>query len=242
MSFILDALKKSETERQRQSVPGLMDTRIATRPTRLPLWVVLLAVLLLANVIVLAVVLIRSNSTPAVAANGGASRTAAVLPPPAAPESNPADHFSPMDTNPVNPMYAPEIPVPPATTPAESAAPATPPRLTAVPRLADELKVPPLRSVRRADPVLTDEDAKADNDEVLPTINELSLSGSQTLPELHLDVHVYGTKPTDRFVFINMRKYHEGATLQEGPTVEHIRRDGVILNYHGLRFLLPRQS
>jgi hypothetical protein len=39
-----------------------------------------------------------------------------------------------------------------------------------------------------------------------------------------------------------MRKYHEGTTLQEGPTVEHIRRDGVILNFHGLRFLLPRQS
>lgn len=240
MSFILDALKKSETERQRQSVPGLMDTRIATRPARLPLWVVLLGVLLLANVIVLAVVLIRSNSAPAVAANGGAARKSAAAP--AAPESNAADHFSPMDAAPANPVYAPEIPVTPTTTPAENAAPASPPRLTAVPRLADELKAPPLRSVRRADPVLTDEDAKADSDEVLPTINELSLSGSQTLPELHLDVHVYGTKPSERFVFINMRKYHEGTTLQEGPTVEHIRRDGVILNYHGLRFLLPRQS
>ncbi len=240
MSFILDALKKSETERQRQSVPGLMDTRIATRPARLPLWVVLLGVLLLANVIVLAVVLIRSNSAPAVAANGGAARKSAATP--AAPESNAADHFSPMDAAPANPVYAPEIPVTPTTTPAENAAPASPPRLTAVPRLADELKAPPLRSVRRADPVLTDEDAKADSDEVLPTINELSLSGSQTLPELHLDVHVYGTKPSERFVFINMRKYHEGTTLQEGPTVEHIRRDGVILNYHGLRFLLPRQS
>ena len=242
MSFILDALKKSETERQRQSVPGLMDTRIATRPARLPLWVVLLGVLLLANVIVLAVVLIRSNSTP-VAANAGALRKSAAGPAsPAAPESNAADHFSPMDAAPASPVYAPEIPVTPTTMPAENAAPAAAPRLTAVPRLADELKAPPLRSVRRPDPVLTDEDAKADSDEVLPTINELSLSGSQTLPELHLDVHVYGTKPSERFVFINMRKYHEGTTLQEGPTVEHIRRDGVILNYHGLRFLLPRQS
>jgi general secretion pathway protein B len=245
MSFILDALKKSETERQRQSVPGLMDTRIATRSNRLPIWVVLLGVLLLANVIVLAVVLIRSNSKPAVAAKGGEARNRAALVAsgaPAVPESNAADHFSPMDAAPANPVYAPEIPVAPTTTPAENAAPVSPPRLTAVPRLADELKAPPLRSVRRADPVLTDEDAKADSDEVLPTINELSLSGTQSLPELHLDVHVYGTKPSERFVFINMRKYHEGTTLQEGPTVEHIRRDGVILNYHGLRFLLPRQS
>jgi general secretion pathway protein B len=246
MSFILDALKKSETERQRQSVPGLMDTRVASRRNRLPIWAVLLGVLLVINVIVLAVVLMRSNSaprtasgpapgTPAPATAGAATAAAATAG---------ADHFSPMDPNPANPVYAPEIPVAaaPAQTPVDNAAPMTPPRPAAVPRLVDDLKVPPLRSARRADPVLTDEDAKADSDEVLPTINELSLSGSQSLPELHLDVHVYGSKPSERFVFINMRKYHEGTTLQEGPTVEHIRRDGVILNFHGLRFLLPRQS
>ena len=32
------------------------------------------------------------------------------------------------------------------------------------------------------------------------------------------------------------------ASLPEGPLVEHIRRDGVVLNYQGLRFILPRQS
>jgi hypothetical protein len=95
--------------------------------------------------------------------------------------------------------------------------------------------------VHRRDPLLNDEDFKADDEEVLPTVNEISLTGAQALPELHLDVHVFATKSTERFVYINMRKYHEGATLQEGPTVERIRRDGVILNYHALRFLLPRQ-
>jgi general secretion pathway protein B len=252
MSFILDALKKSETERQRQSVPGLMDTRVASRRNRLPIWAVLLGVLLVINVIVLAVVLMRSNSAPRTA--GGPAPGAPAAGAPAAARAAPsdtasaasaaADHFSPMDPNPANPVYAPEIPVAaaPTQTPVDNAAPTTPPRPAAVPRLVDDLKVPPLHSARRADPVLTDEDAKADSDEVLPTINELSLSGSQSLPELHLDVHVYGSKPSERFVFINMRKYHEGTTLQEGPTVEHIRRDGVILNFHGLRFLLPRQS
>jgi general secretion pathway protein B len=247
MSFILDALKKSETERQRQSVPGLMDTRLTSRRNRLPIWAVALGILLVANVIVLAVMLIRSNSAPRSAAAAAASVPATAPRPPAsdAVGSAAADHFSPMDPNPANPVYAPEIPVAPAATaaqPSDNPAPATPPRPAVVPRLIDELKSPPVHSARRADPVLTDEDAKADSDEVLPTINELNLSGSQTLPELHLDVHVYGNQPSERFVFINMRKYHEGTTLQEGPTVEHIRRDGVILSYHGLRFLLPRQS
>jgi general secretion pathway protein B len=89
--------------------------------------------------------------------------------------------------------------------------------------------------------VLTEEDAEANSQEILPSISEISLSGEQALPELHLDVHVYSTKPADRFVYINMRKYHEGAALQEGPTVERIRRDGVVLNYQNLRFILPRQ-
>ena len=52
MSFILDALKKSEIERQRQSVPGLMDTRMRERRHRLPLWATILAVLLGINLLV----------------------------------------------------------------------------------------------------------------------------------------------------------------------------------------------
>jgi general secretion pathway protein B len=98
-----------------------------------------------------------------------------------------------------------------------------------------------MRFTQHPDPLLTDEGLEANSQEILPSISEISLSGEQALPELHLDVHVYSTKPADRFVYINMRKYHEGAALQEGPTVERIRRDGVVLNYQNLRFILPRQ-
>jgi general secretion pathway protein B len=218
MSFILDALKKSEIERQRQSVPGLMDTRPRPRRNRLPVWVVALGVVLLGiNLLVLTYVLTR-KSAPAVSRPADAASTPAVGAAPPATE-----HFSPLDAAPV---YAPEIPV----AAVESPAPLRPPinRLAAHP-------------ARHVDPLLTDEDAKADNQEVLPSISEISLSGAQALPELHLDVHVYATKTAERFVYINMRKYHEGATLQEGPTVERIRRDGVVLNYQGLRFILPRR-
>jgi general secretion pathway protein B len=69
----------------------------------------------------------------------------------------------------------------------------------------------------------------------------LNLTGAQALPEMHLDVHVYATTPAERFVYVNMRRYHEGNMLQEGPRLERIRRDGVVLDYQGLRFLLPRQ-
>jgi len=139
------------------------------------------------------------------------------------------EHFSPLGGAPV---YAPEIPVPSAETSSTETAP------FAAPRTAGQRVAP--HAFRRPDPVLTNEEA--DNDEILPTINEINLSGAQALPELHLDVHVYATRPADRFVYINMRKYKEGNTLQEGPVLEKIRRDGVVLNYQGLRFVLPRQS
>ena len=110
MSFILDALKKSEIERQRQSMPGLMDAPVSARRSRLPLWAVLLGALLAINVVVLIVVLMR-NSTPAAAPTKPVETRAAAANKPA----NAPDHFSPLDTAPV---YAPEIPVPAAEEPA----------------------------------------------------------------------------------------------------------------------------
>jgi general secretion pathway protein B len=220
MSFILDALKKSEIERQRQSVPGLMDTRVAQRRNRLPGWAIALGVLLAVNLLVLTFVLTRKSAPAAPAARPA---DVAAAPNADAPAPMP-QHFSPLDPAPV---YAPEIPV---------AAPANPVALEPVPPSR-----PAARHVHRSDPLLTDPDAGAQIEELLPSINEISLTGSQALPELHLDVHVYATKPSERFVYINMRKYHEGATLQEGPMLERIRRDGVVLNYQGLRFVLPRQ-
>jgi general secretion pathway protein B len=228
MSFILDALKKSEIERQRQSMPGLMDTPAAARRGRLPLWAVLLAVLLAVNIAVLIVILMRNGAAaPASNLKKHADAAPVAEQPPAA-----AEHFSPLAPAPV---YAPEIPV---TAGGGTASPAA--AIDAPHPIAQ--RSAPRSAQRRADPVLNDEDVQEDSSEVLPTINEINLTGSQALPELHLDVHVYATKPADRFVYINMRKYHEGNALPEGPVIERIRRDGVVLNYRGLRFMLPRQS
>jgi general secretion pathway protein B len=252
MSFILDALKKSEIERQRQTEPGLMDAGILQRRGRWPVWAVLLGLLLAINIVALLVMLMRNGapatrSTPAAHA---AAANAANDDPAAAGVATPGApaHFSPLDSAPV---YAPEIPLSAAT--GASAGNSVPPNARAPLPSVAPLRLPATRAGARAlhrpDPVLTDEDAGSagvsaseDNGELLPSISEINLTGSQTLPELHLDVHVYATKPGDRFVYINMRKYKEGAVLPEGPTVELIRRDGVVLNFQGLRFLLPRQS
>ncbi len=236
MSFILDALKKSEIERQRQTVPGLMDTRVATRHSRLPVWVALLGVLLGINIAVLAFVLMRSGPAAVPAA---AKRTANPAPAAVRPA---AEHFSPLGPAPV---YAPEVPMAaadPAMDPGPEIRTGPGGAISVAPLRGSALHADAPRNTQRADPLLNEPAAKEDADEVLPTFSEMNLTGDQALPEMHLDVHVYGTKAADRFVYINMRKYHEGNTLQEGPTLERIRRDGVVLNFHGLRFVLPRQS
>jgi general secretion pathway protein B len=224
MSFILDALKKSEMERQRQAVPGLMDSGVARSRARFPLWAVALVLLLAVNLVVLLFVL-RRGGTPAAVSPATSTPSPAAAAPPAA--ATP-EHFSPLDGAPV---YAPEIPA------AAEAAAGEP----AVNHRSAGSGAVRARTPQRRDPPPTDEGDKAD-EEVLPSISEINLTGQQALPDLHLDVHVFATKPADRFVYINMRKYREGATLEEGPTLERIRRDGVVLNFRGLRFVLPRQQ
>ena len=69
MSFILDALKKSENERQKQSGPALYEVKVAAPPRRFPVWAVVVGVLLGVNLIVLiAVLLLRDKQDPAIQA------------------------------------------------------------------------------------------------------------------------------------------------------------------------------
>jgi hypothetical protein len=75
----------------------------------------------------------------------------------------------------------------------------------------------------------------------VPSLNELLGEGKMMqLQSLSLDLHVYAARKEDRFVFINLSKYQEGQILKEGPRIEAITNDGVILQYQGERFLLPR--
>jgi general secretion pathway protein B len=240
MSFILDALKKSELERQRQAIPGLVEAGIARPRQRLPGWAIAVCVLLAINLAVLLAVLARGWMNTGLTAPPAAAAIEAQGPHGSAAGAAGDPPWSPLDgaATDAAPVYAPEVPV-------TAAAPmAEPPPIAATSPVARQPLAPgtsSTHSVRRHDPLLNDRNYQPDEEENLPSVSELNLTGAQALPELHLDVHVYATNSTERFVFINMRKYHEGATLQEGPTIERIRRDGVILNYQGLRFLLPRQ-
>ncbi|MCL4792184.1 MAG: general secretion pathway protein GspB, partial [Gammaproteobacteria bacterium] len=78
-------------------------------------------------------------------------------------------------------------------------------------------------------------------DPALPTLDQLLGAGTLDLPPLNLDLLVYNESPSVRFVVINGRKYREGAQLSEGPALESITPEGVILGSRGQRFILNRK-
>ena len=78
MSFILDALKKSENERQRQIGPSLADVQVTRRRQDKPWWAVAVAALLVVNLGVLLIVLTRDGDAKPRA--GRASTEAGTVP------------------------------------------------------------------------------------------------------------------------------------------------------------------
>jgi hypothetical protein len=66
MSFILDALKKSENDRQRQSGPALFEVRVAPPRSKLPLLAIVIVSLLVVNLGVVGWIMLRKPATAAV--------------------------------------------------------------------------------------------------------------------------------------------------------------------------------
>src|ERR1700741_5385867 len=97
MSFILDALKKSESDRQRQGGPALFEVKVAPPRHALPSWAVAIAVLFLANLAVVGRLLWRHAAAPPPAPPPPPRPPPRTEPPPAAaPEPSPsADDLAP---------------------------------------------------------------------------------------------------------------------------------------------------
>lgn len=102
-----------------------------------------------------------------------------------------------------------------------------------------------------AAPAMTAEPVESDRRLLLPddplevlepvTLNELPPTLRERFATLNLDLHVYGDRPEQRFVLINSQRYRTGDWLTEGPLLEAIVPEGVILSYRDARFRLSAQ-
>src|SRR5579885_3729698 len=80
MSFIRDALKKSESERQRQSGPALFEVKIAPPRSRFAAWGAVIGALLVVNFVAVGIVLWRGGAARSAGPAGAGTGAAAPAP------------------------------------------------------------------------------------------------------------------------------------------------------------------
>ena len=212
MSFILDALKKSENSRLRQDHPAIFDAQAAAvRRQGLPRWGIALMVLLGLNLLILAYALWRPSEPPAAVPTVQPESTTASA---AAHTAAAPAQSRPAQSRPA--LSAPALAGPPSAAPTRSmAAPPSDVR----------------RSTPPAFPVSSEESP------TLPSRDDLLAAGA-AIPEANLNMHVYDASPALRFVLLNGQRLREGEVSREGLRVEQILPSGVLLSTGGTSFML----
>lgn len=230
MSYILDALRRAESERDRGQVPGLHAqpapgpvAATPTRPTAVgPALALGLGLLLVAGLAWWAwprgtapETAVVSTTVPAtVPANGGAAAPAVVA--------------SAVATSVVT------VPAPAATAPGPVATPEPPPLPVVV--SAPPPPSPPTPS--RAVPTPTPAPAAAS---APPTVRLADMTAQQRRdwPPLTLGGAVHSDNPASRFIIVNGQLVREGEEAAPGISVERIDARAAILRWRDLRVELP---
>ena len=217
MSYILDALRKADAERDRGNVPGIhaQPSFGGAMPSRTPpaakpwFWLAAGALAVLIGV-ALAWYLMRPSPTAAVATLPAPIATApvAVAPAPAPAPVSPA------------PAAAPRVQV-------------ASPKPEAAPVVRKPKPAPP------PDPVTTAADAKpAATGEKVYTLAELPDDIRRQLPNVAIGGSMYSPKPADRILVINGQVLHEGDRIAPDLVLQQIRLKGALLSFKGYRYTI----
>jgi general secretion pathway protein B len=228
MSFILDALKKSESDRQRQSGPALFEVKVAPPRTGLPPWAIAVAALLVVNLVIVMWMLWRHPATRTSDTSAGVAAL------PTTPARAPPSVSLPAPAPP-----SVSLPAPVAQPPAAAPSPALLPNPGATNGASDNPDDYAPAADPAASPLLGNRVRHGTVDGV-PLYQDAAASPGTRIPQLRLDLHVFALRPQDRFVMINMHKLREGDSLPEGVRVDSITPEGAVLSYSGSRFLLTR--
>jgi general secretion pathway protein B len=232
MSYILDALRRADDERQRhvprtpELTPGPALPATARTPHRFGFGVAAAVVLTAAA----AWLWIAAHAPPDPAGN---DVSAAATPPRQAAAVSPAAPPAVPTPTPPTASPSPETTAPTPRAGAAIAAVALPPPPRADTPETVESKLPPPASEPAIDP--------PPSGSSLPAWRDLPPTQRQALPHPTLDVHVHAPDPARRFVMIGLQKYREGDTLADGSVLERIDAEGVVLEYRGQRYTLPRR-
>ena len=243
MSYILDALRKSDQQRQRGAAPTLLAVQESAVGRKQPAF---LAYGLLAAVLISAGMVIGwlrpwqpEHAAPgrpeSVAAKPLEStpRQPAPAPSEMAPQPKPEPKLQnatrPAQAAPAHSEMAPQRkPQPNPELPARAK-----PQTDGPPRNADAAA--PGRTTAPA-PERPVDAADAAGEQTVISMAELPLSVRQGLPPMTVSVHAYSANPAARMVGIDNRILREGETVVPGLKLEQITPDGMIFSYKEYRF------
>ena len=247
MSYILEALKKSDQQRQQGAAPTLTSVQFPveeTPQTTFPWLVALAAVVFIAGIVI------------GWLQHWNSGQLAATVPPPAervvvqAPKANPpmtvpapvnaaVDTRAPVARNSA-PIQSPESlqTSPPHAAPFAVPVQALPtPAKPTTPIVKDDFPVPAVRipAVVKPEPVVSAKPAGVAEQPVIAKA-ELPPAIQQELPAMSVSLHAYSGKPSNRLVGINDKLLQEGDSLMPGLVLEEITRKDMIFSYKGFRF------
>lgn len=246
MSYILDALRKADSERERGAVPGLHAQPVAVASDDAPAsgWGVwrpwLIAAAFVALLAVVAWLMLERDAAPA----------APNLP--SVPTAAPAAQTTVAPAVPVvPPASAAATGLAPAPAPTAAAPPAPPQSASAALALAPAARKPPPVAARKAVPsapaaVASGTASSAPKGGAIPAdanaggrilaLNELPEEVRRELPPLPIGGSIYSKTPSARLLIINGQLFHENDELAHGLVLEQIRLKTAVLKFKGYRY------
>jgi len=226
VSYILEALKKSDQQRRLGQTPTLQDAPTLTaapgpKPGRKMAGVIIGLLLLAAGILIGGLQPWRSEPPGSTQPSASAER---VLP----------------EIRPVTVVESQSMAEAPLAQPQPAAPQQAAPHLAEDRGIAEAAPVQPAapssETVGMARNMQRDEPASAAKTSVEDIPEQLPGGLQSEIPPLTIAFHAYATRPADRRVMINGEMLRQGETLASGLRVDEITPDGVILGYKGFRF------
>jgi len=260
MSYILEALKKSEQQREIGRVPGITSVHENTAKSVTGNWLWLIVTVLLLNAGLLVLLLWPESEPEPESKSEPATLSAPVREPvqvrqhrpaaaPLVSQPPPLDKPVPRVAQAADIAPLPESPAPEAEETEATAKPAvqgpvTPAAASPAQPQVVQAPRPPVKATPpgRSQVVQSPRPSVKAETPALPVWPQIPTNLFQQLSgNLRLDVHVFSDQPQKRFVLINMHKYKQGEKLQEGPQLDEITPEGAVLSFRGQRFRLQAQ-
>jgi general secretion pathway protein B len=233
MSYILEALKKSDQQRQRGATPTLQAAQVTVAAPKRPVFIYygLLGAVLLVTGIMIGWLQPWQPEQPAFETEPIAAKSPVSISQQAAP--------APLTATPEMPgKAAQEFPAPNLTR-AGQPVPVAGEMKPNNPALASSVTPVAAASIPEKtlpDKIISGKPAGVAQEPEATPLNELPLQIQQEIPAMTVQLHAYSNIPSERLVSINSIRLREGESLMLGLRLEQITPDGMIFSYKGYRF------